>query len=135
MTISRKCLHGTERTNYTAKLFDDYFPLRLEPFIFDTARMLSPDYQGGYWEFYALSNGGFYMAPASDSLFQVSCMNGHKGNLSADALGITVCLYAYSSLSFIGKSNFTKTCAEHYYLLRDYLYEHVEVKEILGAID
>jgi len=48
----------------------------------------------GYWEMYVLSNGGFYMAPVLDGLYQVSCMNGYEGSLSADGLGITVCLYA-----------------------------------------
>ena len=135
MSISRKCLNDTERINHTAKLFGDHFPLRLEPFVFDMARNLSRDYRGGYWEMYGLSNGGFYMAPASDTLFQVSCMNGYEGNLSADALGITVCLYAYSNLSFSDIPDFAQTCAEQYHLLRDYMLEHPEVQGILGAID
>lgn len=135
MSISRKCLNDTERINYTAKLFGDHFPLRLEPFVFDMARNLSRNYRGGYWEMYILGNGGFYMAPASDTLFQVSCGNGYVGNLSADALGITVCLYAYSNLSFSDIPGFTETCAEHYHLLRDFMLEHEEVEEILGAID
>ena len=89
---------------------------------------------GGYWEFYSLSNCGFYMAPKSDSIFHVSCENGFEGNLSADALGITACLYAYSHLSF-SDDDFAETCARHYHLLREYMLEHSEVGGILGAID
>jgi hypothetical protein len=135
MTISRRCLHGTERIDRPAQFFDYHFSLRLEPFVFDMARSLSQDYGGGYWEMYQLGNGGFYMAPASDSLFHVSCVNGYEGNLSADALGITVCLYAYSNLSFSGMPDFAEKCTEHYHLLREYMFEHAEVKGILGAID
>jgi len=38
----------------------------------------------------------------------------YDGAMSADALGITVCLYAYSSLSFGTESQFTNTCAQQY---------------------
>ena len=122
------------RVTSTADLFGVHFPLRLEPSIFAMADRLAPSYRGGYWHFYALSNGGFYMAPASDTIFDVSCENGFGGKLSADALGITACLYAFSHLSF-GEGEFAQTCAEHYHLLRSYLFEHVEAKAILRAID
>ena len=98
--MNRIRLNETERIEYTAKLFGAHFPLRLEPFIFDMAGSLSRDYTGGYWNMYELSNGGFYMAPDEDRPFRVECMNGYEGTLSADAFGITVCLYAYSNLSF-----------------------------------
>ena len=40
------------------------------------AGMLAQDYNGGLWQFYVLGNGGFYMAPDSDSQFQVISENG-----------------------------------------------------------
>ena len=40
------------------------------------------------------------MAPNEDRIFHVKCQNMYEGDLSADALGITSCLYAYSHLSF-----------------------------------
>ena len=135
MTIIRTCLIDNKRMECTAQLFGDLFPFRLEPFIFDMAGSLSRDYQGGYWNMYELSNGGFYMAPESNTPFQVSCMNGYKGTQSADAFGITVCLYAYSNLSFSDKTELAETCTEHYHLLREYMFEHPEVKGILRAID
>ncbi|MGR8998212.1 MAG: antirestriction protein [Gammaproteobacteria bacterium] len=75
---------------------------------------IADDYNGSYWEFYELSNGGFYMAPRSDSKFNVSCENGFEGQLSADALGIVACLYAHSNLSFSGKSRFDEICVQQY---------------------
>ena len=127
-------LDDTQRVTYTADLFGVQFPLRLEPTIFAMADRLAPAYRGGYWHFYALSNGGFYMAPATDTIFDVSCENGFEGALSADALGITACLYAYSHLSF-GEGAFAQVCAEQYHLLRDYMMEHAEVRAILQATD
>ena len=56
------------------------------------------------------------------------------GTLSADALGIVCCLYAYTHLSFQGDFDFGRTCAKHYHLLRHFMMDHDEVAAILGAI-
>lgn len=87
-----------------------------------------------YWQFYALGNGGFYMSTDVDHDYEVVCENGYEGALSADARGITVCLYAYSQLSF-GEGAFAEACAEQYHLLRAYALVHPEGAAILAAID
>lgn len=133
-TISSHCVPDGDRVSLTTQLFGMHFPMQLEPFVFDMAGRLSPDYTGGYWQFYALSNGGFYMAPQTEGNFHVTSENGYQGQLSADALGITACLYAYSHLSFID-GDFAQICAQQYHWLRDYLMMHAEVRAILGAID
>ena len=115
-------------------LFGMRFPLKLEPAIYGFAEQLSRDYQGGYWHFYALSNGGFYMAPDDAESFQVSCENGYEGELSADALGIAACLYAYSHLSFAG-NHFGDICAQQYHWLRAFAMGHPEAAGVLAAID
>lgn len=142
MTITRQRIADNKRINHTAKLFGIHFPMRLEPFVYSITASIAREYNGGYWEFYALSNGGFYMAPAiaaakgaySDTIFHVSCENGFEGKLSADALGISACLYAYSNLSF-GGDEFADVCAQQYHWLREYVFEHPEARGILGAID
>lgn len=132
--IHSERLHDTQRVTSTANLFGVHFPLKLEPTIYAMADRLAPAYNGGYWHFYGLSNGGFYMAPDSDTAFDVSCENGFSGQLSPDGLGITACLYAYSHLSF-GEGEFAQVCVEHYHLLRDLMIGHAEAKAILRAID
>lgn len=74
------------------------------------------------------------MAPDADGGFAVSCANSFDGNLSADALGITACLYAYSNLSF-SESEFAEVCARQYHWLREFMLDHAEAGAILGAID
>jgi hypothetical protein len=133
--ITRKQVPNNKRIQHTAELFGLNFPLHLEPIVYAITDNISEEYNGGYWEFYELRNGGFYMAPRSDSPFNVSCENGFEGELSGDALGITACLYAYSQLSFGDNCEFAETCAEQYHLLRDYMFEHSESGAILGAID
>jgi hypothetical protein len=132
--IYREILADDQRANHTTKLFGIHFPMRLEPTIYAMTDKLSADYSGGYWDFYALSNGAFYMAPNADHPFAVASMNGYEGSMSADALGITACLFAYSNLSFGGDA-FAEVCAEQYHFLREFAIDHAEVKAIVAATD
>ena len=74
------------------------------------------------------------MAPDEDRIFHVKCRNMFEGYLSADALGITSCLYAYSHLSFTD-GDIAREYARHYHRLRAFKVEHPEVEAILGATD
>jgi hypothetical protein len=123
------------RTSVTSELFGLNFPMKLEPLIFNLTDHIADNYCGSYWDFYTLSNGGFYMSPCSDELFNVSCENGFEGQLTSDALGIVVCLYAYSHLSFSGKNGIDEICAEHYHLLREFALDHDDARGIFSAID
>jgi Antirestriction protein len=96
-------------------------------------RKLASEYRGGYWTFFELSNGGFYMAPEGETTFHVSVDgNGFEGAMSADAAGITACLFALSHLSFQIRND---SIANHYHQLRDFALEHAEAGAILAAID
>jgi hypothetical protein len=134
-TISRELLDTERRIAHTANLFGICFPLQLEPFVFAIASDLARDYKGGFWHFYSLGNGGFYMAPDSEKQFPVRCHNYYEGVLSADALGIVASLYAYSHLSFADNEKIGRMYSRHYHLLREYMMDHAEVAEILQAID
>lgn len=134
-TITRLQVADKLRIQHTADLFGIRFPLNIEPAIYSIAGNIASEYNGAYWEFYALSNGGFYMAPCSDKAYQVSCENGYEGKLSPDALGITACLYAFSHLSFSSNEAFAEVCANHYHWLRAYMLEHKGSSAILSAID
>lgn len=133
--IYREQLPESSRGEHARKLFGIRFPLMVEPFTFDSAGALSEQYEGGYWEFYILSNGGFYMAPTSRETFHVACANGFEGELSSDAFGITACLYAYSLLSFAADETLAEECARQYHLLREYAGQHAEAASIWMATD
>ena len=133
-SLSSRVVPESERMSIVDKMFGIFYVLKLEPAVFSMAERLAADYHGAYWEFFTLSNSGFYMSPRSKAIFAVSCENGFEGQLSADALGITASLYSYSHLSF-GDGEFAQTCARHYHLLRDWAMAHVEAKAILRAID
>lgn len=133
--ITRRQVADDQRINHTANIFGVQFPLRIEPAVYSFTEMMAAEYNGGYWEFYALSNGGFYMTPDLNKTFQVSCENGFEGKLSGDALGITVCLYTYSHFSFSDNQELAEICTRQYHWLRDFMLEHEEARVILQAVD
>lgn len=132
--ITANLVSEHSRLSKVDELFGISFVLRLEPTIYNLASMLAAEYDGAYWEFYSLSNGGFYMAPRGKEIYAVSCENRFSGKLSADALGLIAILYAYSTLSFDGGS-FGDICATQYHLVREYMFQHPESMAILRAID
>lgn len=132
--ITNTIVPESERLSIVDGLFGMAYMLKLEPAVFSIAEALAEAYTGGYWQFHDLSNGGFYMAPRHDTEFTVSCENGFEGNLSPDAFGVTVCLYAFSELSF-GGDRMARICATQYHLLRAFAAEHPEASAIYRAID
>jgi hypothetical protein len=132
--VTKELVPENQRLAITERLFGLHFPMQIEPVVYGITERMAKDYKGGYWDFYTLSNGGFYIAPSDERIFHVTCDNMFEGDLSADALGITACLYAYSHLSF-SNTRFARVSACHYHRLREYMFEHPEVKEILGATD
>ncbi len=133
-TITCNTVPESERMDFVDKLFGISYVLKLEPTIFNMAGMLAAEYSGAYWEFYSLSNGGFFIAPRGDAIYDVCCENGYVGKLSANAFGLAATMYAYSNLSF-GGDPFADLCATQYHLVREYMFQHPEAKTILRAID
>ena len=133
--VTRKLIPEDQRMAHTAKLFGAHFPMVIEPVVYGITDRMAEAYHGGFWYFYSLDNGGFYMAPDSEQAYQISCDNYFVGQLSSDALGITACLYAYSHCSFSKDKVFGRHMANHYHWLRAYMFEHPEVAAIMGAID
>lgn len=132
--ITKHAIADNDYDAYTYNLFGEHFSMSLEPHVFDAARELSAEYSGGTWDFFALSNGGFFMSPSSDTSFNVSSAFGAPVKMSAEGLGIAACLYAFSRLSF-GRSGFAEACGRHYHLLRAYMSEHLEASAIYRATD
>ena len=106
--------------------------LTVEGRIYNFLSQFCPSYDGGMWQFFELSNGGFYMSPPEDSYELTIHSNGFRGHMSADAAGITVCLFAFSHLSF---EYTTDIISRHYHWLLEYAKDHVEASAIFAAID
>ena len=122
------------RMSTVDKLFGLAYVTQLEPTVFSFAGALAPAYQGAYWDFYTLSNGGFYMAPRLDESFTIEC-DGFDVQLTADALGIAACLYAYSHLSMEAKGPIVESYTDQYHWVREFALGHTDAGAIMQVID
>ncbi|AJE23485.1 antirestriction protein [Azotobacter chroococcum] len=121
------------RMGFLPAFFGENLMMLSEPLVYHWMTTLSQDYNGGLWNYYTLSNGGFYMAPEQDKRYRVQVEGNYfNGELSADAAGIVATLFGLCELA-------NRTQADRiidlYYLLRDYAGEHPEAGLIFAAID
>jgi len=107
--------------------------MHVEPTVFGLMDEFCEGYRGAYWEFYQLSNGGFFMAPATLKAFRlVNPLNFSDVTLSAEAAGIAICIMAYSHLSFSHPSHVFDS---HYTWLRELALDHPEAGPIFRFLD
>jgi len=124
----------SEREGFLPAFLGRHF-LTFETLAYSYLRRFCASYSGGFWEFYRLSNNGFFMAPTSldtPGLRLVCIENYFEGDLSYEAAGIVVCLYA---LNHIACKTGEDRIIELYYCLRELAKQHNESKLICRAID
>lgn len=132
--ISRRLVREDQRLGFFPKYAGKYF-LQLEAMIFQTMDRLCPDYNGGMWDMWELSNGGCYLSPdLPDIQVRMVCEgNCFEGTLSTDAAGIVVSLVAINHLAWsVPEPEHFNTL---FYALREWALEHAECQDILRAID
>jgi antirestriction protein len=134
-SITATLVPEEERLVYIEKTFGIHFPIAIEPIVYGITERMAEKYHGGYWNFYSLSNSGFYMAPEGDEVYSVTSANYFQGEISSDAMGIVSCATVYSHLSFSKREGLAKLCARHYYLLREFINFHPELAVMLRILD
>lgn len=131
--ITASLLPEKSRMGFLPAFFGPELMMLGEPLVYNWMRVLAKSYNGGFWGYYTLSNGGFYMAPECDRMYQIEVpSNGFEGELSADAAGVVATLYGLCQLAERTRS---ERIIDLYYLLRDFASQHVEAAQIFGAID
>jgi len=99
------------------------------------AERLSPDYDIWVdWDYWRLSNDGFFMAPSDQEgkLYQVMSPNCYTAVVSAEAMGIICCLFTYGQLRF--QAWYQPFASRHFRLLLEYAGMHNESRHIYAAI-
>jgi hypothetical protein len=130
-TITCSVVPGDERLKFLPRVFGRRY-IQGETAVFTWMRRLCRNYNGGFWDFVDLSNGGFYLRLVRDEPLAISVStNDYAGAMSADAASIVVSLFAINELLFDGAHELD----DAYYALRDYALQHAECREILKAID
>lgn len=131
-TIQKAVVPGHLRASTLSKHFPAMF-LLYEPLVYRYFDLFSNSYDGGYWEFVDLNNGGFYMSLQSPKTFHLCiASNGFEGKMSADAASVVVNLFA---LCHLANQHELDSLIDMYHFLRDYACEHSEARQILQAID
>ncbi len=132
--IVAKVVPTGERFNFLPFIFEEKYVMRGEGLVFFWMGRLCKDYDGGFWHFYQLTNGGGYMAPADYEQMQIAGPeNSYAGEMSADAAGIVATLFALNQLASTTEDDHL---IEMYHKLRDYaVVYHKERAEIARAID
>ena len=136
--IQARKVPGHLRLGFLPRCFGHAYASRAEALVYDWMRRLSSTYHSGCWEYFELTNDGFYLALDASGLavrdaklhIWVRCGNDFEGDLTYDASGIVATLYAMSHLIWQGAEHL----ATPYDRLRDFASQHTESELILAAI-
>ena len=158
LRIQARVLKDQERMSFLPRLFGNYM-MQGESYVFAWMQQLCPAYQGGFWDFVSLDNGGGFMMThravaqsrsrkyvrehgGKKQVLVVVDSNGYEGWMSAEAAGIVATMFALSDLMMRASDPVThmlrekdEFLAERYYQLRAFAAQHEEIEEIFGAID
>lgn len=122
----------SKRLDTLPRIFGRHY-LLAEQQVFDYMTTFCSSYTGGFWEFYTLSNNGFFMAYEGELVLDVSYPpNYFEASLSAEAASIGVNLFAQNALAWRTEESFI---VDRYDALRDYALQHAECDLILQWID
>jgi hypothetical protein len=137
-TITAEVVQENQRMDVLPALFGSAF-MRGENLITGYMRNICAGYGGGYWDFIRLSNGGFYLRPDMDTVELSIAGNGFEKEVSADAAGIVVTLYALNILMWDSADSDRDELLNHLYqqseMLKDYAETISERSAIYRAID
>lgn len=88
------------------------------------------------FNYYELSNGGYFVAPKGETI-QTEAPNDFAADMSCEAAGLVVCLYAYSHLAYeIGpQGGWHEHLTNQYLALRSYAVDHPESALIFSSVD
>lgn len=134
--ITSKIVPESSRLRTLPRMFPSVYPL-VENAVYYYARHLCSDYEGGCWDFYKLSNGGFFMA-LGEPMHLSNPMNYSDETISGEAAGLVICIYAYS---LVGEHvleklpNIADTLFQQIDLLKYYADKHPEGQKIFRLID
>ncbi len=106
--------------------------LEYERLVYTYMDHLCPVYQGGYWEFMELGNGGFFMQLREEGLLRLDSPNGSSHEVTARAASIVASLFAVGHLM---QKYQTDVLIDKYQQLLDFAAPLDEADKIFQLID
>lgn len=138
-TITKTECSEKDRLAFLPSLLGNAFHA-FEKRLYYFANQLVEGYKGGYWDFYKLSNGGFFCQCDSDyrEPFTFNSPNGISHVVTDEVAGIVLCLITLSDLSFVCEERFPddmEKVVNAFHALRDFVGEHEHRAIIYQLID
>ena len=97
-TITKTLIAEPERLDALPRYLGKHF-LEFEMGVYGYMDHFCEAYNGGYWDYYRLSNGGFFMCLSGDEHFKVFNEGNHFADeMSSEAVSIGVNLFALNAL-------------------------------------
>ena len=111
--------------------------VQFQSHVYVFAHQLIKGYDGGYWEFYHLSNGGLMMEWDNSDNITVNSPNGSSAEVDAETASIVINLIALSDLSFAlqADSNSLSQVVNGFHALHEFALQHPHSTTILKLID
>jgi Antirestriction protein len=133
--ITQTLVAEKQRMTFLPRHFGPAYMVAGEALVYTWMGRISVSDTGGLWDFFELSNGGFYLAPTGlhHYLIDVST-NGFEGTLSARAAGIVATLFSLNQLTS-ARPYARSVFNEKFHLLLDFVDSHKECSLIYAAID
>ena len=135
--VTASLVAEAQRLDFLPAYFGPRLMMRGEALVYAWLRRLCERYNGAYWHYYTLSDGGFYMAPDLPDRLEIEVDgNGFRGELSADAAGIVATLFALGQLAAeAADTDAGDALIDRYHFLRGFAASHAEAAAIYRAID
>lgn len=108
--------------------------MTFENTVYGVMRRICEAYRGGSWDFFEVSNGAFFMAPAFTDPVEIAVVDNYfSGTLEPQAAGIVVTLMALSEMTFRYEDD--ERLSDAFHALRDYASSRDDFALIFRAID
>ena len=135
--VTASLVLANRRLTFLPSYFGPRLMMRGETLAYAWLRRLCDGYSGGYWHYYTLTNGEFYMAPELSGRLRLEVDgNGFGGEMSSDAAGIVATLFVLGQLAAETQgSAAADALIDRYHFLREFVHGHAEAGAIFQAID
>ena len=134
--ITASMVPESDRHHFLPEFYPGLF-MAAETLTYAVAKRYISGYCGAYWNFFRLSNGGYFMAPDEPEPLRVVVTGNYTDEtMSAEAAGIVTTLYVLDRLMNAQlKEKVRERYIDLWHKLRDYACQHSDCAAILKAID
>ncbi len=134
ISVTKTLVATPERLGTLPRYLGKHY-LEFEMSVYGFMDRFCESYNGGYWDYYKLSNGGFFMCLSGEHRFNVVNDGNHfSSEMSAEAVSVGVNIFALNAL--LWGDHVDAKIFDLYDDLRDYAAEIPgEASKIIGFID